>query len=420
MPSYDLRKLSSKELIANLKALVARDRQLTAEVIAHIAEVDSRGLFLESACSSMFSYCVSRLHMSESSAYNRIAAARAARRFPAIYRHLELGELHLTAVKLLGPRLTPENHHDLLEASKNLSKRGIERLIANRFPSPDVRTSMRKLPERHRPPEPAPSEVASAPGATATVGAAISSAPGATSAPSPALPGPALPSQPPLPPTASGHAEVRPLSETRYSLKLTMSSTMHEKLLRAQELMRHRLPGGELDTVLDRALDALLRELEQSKFGRTDKPRKNATLPREGSRRISNAIKREVAARDEHRCTFVDDQGRRCEERAFIEFDHIRPVGRGGTAKTADSVRLLCRAHNRYAAEKVFGKDFIRRKIAEAKRRGAAEPVVPERAPPKQATQRSRAGGPQVPSKRVAPARAASPKKATRSAVRPG
>jgi len=32
-------------------------------------------------------------------------------------------------------------------------------------------------------------------------------------------------------------------------------------------------------------------------------------------------------------------------------------------------VRLLCRAHNRYAAERAFGSEFVERKLAEARSR---------------------------------------------------
>ncbi|MBI1797425.1 MAG: HNH endonuclease [Candidatus Eisenbacteria bacterium] len=65
--------------------------------------------------------------------------------------------------------------------------------------------------------------------------------------------------------------------------------------------------------------------------------------------------------RDGGRCTFVSADGHRCASRARIEFDHIDPYARDGAA-TVSNVRLLCRAHNQYAAERTFGADFIRAK----------------------------------------------------------
>ncbi|MFI5372099.1 MAG: hypothetical protein ACHQ52_11120, partial [Candidatus Eisenbacteria bacterium] len=62
--------------------------------------------------------------------------------------------------------------------------------------------------------------------------------------------------------------------------------------------------------------------------------------------------------------------GRRCEERTRLEFDHMDPVARGGES-TADRIRLRCRAHNQYEAERVFGERFMRGKREEAVRKAA-------------------------------------------------
>ena len=52
--SYDLRDLSPDMLLARLQTLLARDHQVTADLLAHLAEVDLRRLYLDQACSSMF------------------------------------------------------------------------------------------------------------------------------------------------------------------------------------------------------------------------------------------------------------------------------------------------------------------------------------------------------------------------------
>jgi 5-methylcytosine-specific restriction endonuclease McrA len=53
--------------------------------------------------------------------------------------------------------------------------------------------------------------------------------------------------------------------------------------------------------------------------------------------------------------------GRRCSETSYLEFDHVVPYGRGGSSKEASNLRLLCKAHNQYAAEGVYGKHFMER-----------------------------------------------------------
>ena len=54
---HHLESLSDDELLERLTALVGRHRRLEAEVVAHIAEVDLRKLYLGQACSSIL-----RLH----------------------------------------------------------------------------------------------------------------------------------------------------------------------------------------------------------------------------------------------------------------------------------------------------------------------------------------------------------------------
>jgi hypothetical protein len=131
-----------------LRRLVRTDQVLTARLLVHLGEVDARGLYREHAFHSMFAYAVEELHMSEAEAYLRIQTARLGRDFPLILRMLAKGELHLTAIKLVGPHLTRGNHVQVLERARFKGKREIELLVAELAPRPDTPSVMRKLPER--------------------------------------------------------------------------------------------------------------------------------------------------------------------------------------------------------------------------------------------------------------------------------
>src|SRR6266571_4247556 len=72
MCTYSLSHLSDSVLLRDLAALVAHDRATTARLLAHIAEVDERRLYLPAAHPSMFAYCVHELRLSEDAAYKRI------------------------------------------------------------------------------------------------------------------------------------------------------------------------------------------------------------------------------------------------------------------------------------------------------------------------------------------------------------
>ena len=54
--------------------------------------------------------------------------------------------LHLSGVCLLVPRLTEDTAAELLAAAMHKSKAEIERLLAERFPRPDVPASLRAIP----------------------------------------------------------------------------------------------------------------------------------------------------------------------------------------------------------------------------------------------------------------------------------
>jgi hypothetical protein len=101
-------------------------------MLAYIAEIDRRKLYLEHACPSMFAFCTTRFHMSEAVAARRIRAGLATCRFPCIFGMIRRGELHLTGVHQLAAHLTEENHDEVLRRAKHKSMREIEKLITRR------------------------------------------------------------------------------------------------------------------------------------------------------------------------------------------------------------------------------------------------------------------------------------------------
>src|SRR5829696_546690 len=117
MPTFTLEHVSDAALMAELSALVVTDRRTTASLLAHLAEVEVRELFLPAACSSMFTYCTRVLHLAEDAALKRIRAARVARRFPAILDAIADGRLHLSGVVMLAPHLTDDNLDVVLAAA---------------------------------------------------------------------------------------------------------------------------------------------------------------------------------------------------------------------------------------------------------------------------------------------------------------
>jgi hypothetical protein len=145
-----IRQLSNNELLERVRSLAEGEREAMASLLAHLAELDVRELYLPEGYSSLFAYCTQELCLSESAAYRRIVAARTIQKFPVILEMLEQGLVNLTTVRLLADHLTEENHQEVLEAARLKSKRQVEELIARLYPLPPIPSTIRKLPTPSR------------------------------------------------------------------------------------------------------------------------------------------------------------------------------------------------------------------------------------------------------------------------------
>lgn len=319
MQSHSLTHVSDAVLLRDLATLMARDRMTTAEILAHIAEVDARRLYAPAGYSSMHAYCVGELGLSEDAAFKRIQAARAARQFPELFAAVADGRLHLVCVCLLAPHLNPSNSKELIQGASGKRKLEIEEWLAHRLAPAPIEFKVGEV---------APAQVeAGDQGSSAC--------------------------------TEVAPAQVEPLGSKRSETLWVRAKLSRTKLRYAQALLSHALPSGDLDHVLDRALDALIRQLERRKAGIAARPRQ--ARPSVRKRHVPAQVRRDVWERDGGQCTFVGANGKRCGERRLLEFDHIEPVARGGEA-TIQNIRLRCRTHNQFEAERAFGANFMNHK----------------------------------------------------------
>ncbi len=301
-PSSCLKKISDQDLLCELKRLVGSSAALEVELLAHLAEVAARKLYLREACSSMFVYCTKILGFAESAAYYRISAARVARRCPKVLERLKAGEIHLSGITLLAPHLTPENHRELLARAKHASKRQIEKLVAELKPRPTAPAMVRRLP--------------------------------------------AAPSV--------------PLGAERFKIQFTATEETHNKLRELQALLRHQIPSGDLRLIFEKALDLLLEDVKRKRFASTARPQAAWKVKLSPSRHIPANIRRAVVQRDGGRCRYASPTGQRCGSRDFLEFHHLEPWARS-RRHAASGIVLMCRAHNQYEGELVFGREHMQR-----------------------------------------------------------
>jgi hypothetical protein len=341
--------LSDTELLANTRALVGRSNQLLAALLAHLGEVEARGLHRTRACSSLYAYCIYELRLSEDAAVSRVSAARLARRFPELLDAVAAGELHLTGLLMLGPHLTRENVREVLARAKHRTKKEIAKLVRLLDPLPAVPARIEAL-------GPSPLAVVHTHPTWAEQVASF--------CPVREL----LPGDRPADWIEGGKRSVperieAPLGKPlQYKVQFTATEEYVDLVERAAALLSNSGEGNGIEQIHLRALRLLVERLEKRRFGAPAPSSRNAkTTPKRAvrpSRHIPARVRRVVFERDGVRCTHVDGSGQRCCETHHLELHHLVPFARGG-AHTATNLTVRCAAHNALAAELDFGAEQI-------------------------------------------------------------
>jgi hypothetical protein len=138
MDDGSLEHVPDEELLATVRRLTSRSNVALADLLAHLGEVELRGIHRTRACASLYTYCIYELRMSEDAAFRRAKAARLVRRYPELREAIAKGEIHLTGVLMIGPHLGGDRHAEVLERARFRSKHELLRLIAEIDPKPAV------------------------------------------------------------------------------------------------------------------------------------------------------------------------------------------------------------------------------------------------------------------------------------------
>jgi hypothetical protein len=177
----------------------------------------------------------------------------------------------------------------------------------------------------------------------------------------------------------------------------TADAELRELIERARALASHRIPNGDLASLMKLVVARFVKQEEKRRFGigtlsrrarseakraspaematppggaevssRTCKAPNRAARPRQLEKRtryVSAQVRRETYTRDRGRCAFISPDGRRCSAKSSLEFDHVKPFARFGATDTSN-MRLLCKAHNLLHARNCFGAMHLTAKIA--------------------------------------------------------
>jgi len=331
-----MKELNDKELVAALKKLKGRENQIIAELIRYLSEVDRRKLYLELGYPSLFAYCCKALKYSESAAYRRIAAARVYRENPEVYEKLVGGELTLCAVAELAKVISPKNKVELFSKVEGKSKQEVQSVVAE-YRAPETgskrQESVRVRQVKRRPV-------------------------------------PLLASQAPR--TEEPHAK-------SYTVTIELSEEEMAVVQEAQTILstakvRETLLQSARKVVQHHKSLRVRREHRAANKGIVKESLPPVEADNGRSRYISADVRHAVEMRDGGRCSYVAPDGTKCCETKNLEFDHRVPYALGGKSDV-ENLRLLCRAHNKLAAEQVFGREMIQN-IIDFRKQAASQSVA--------------------------------------------
>jgi hypothetical protein len=427
--------VSDQALLQSVRQHVQAGLTSLVELLRCLQQVEVRSLHLSQGFSSLFAYCCS-LGFSEGESWRRVAAARLLLRCPEALCALQSGTVHLTGISMLYTFAKKNPQADvkaLLREMERKGKKEIDVLLAKhsaaksapRRPTlkPVARYKAGSNTDVDRPVEKKSTSEFAAPifPPTASDTRPIDSGNKAELSSSLERPKAGLQqnlkqhSQREAPPeSTSGTASIpftlvsdpippaQSSSEVVFELRATLDASAKADLDAIQNLLRHRIPAGDLNDVLKLVLREAAERLRAKKActlrlkRESDKPPKTkapigATIhptavsrgegtiatvetvttvgtnrteestdpsPARG-RAIPRAIRRAVFQRDQGKCTWKGANGQGCRATAFLEYHHREAFALGG-AHSTDNIALLCRAHNQLEGVQIFGEAACR------------------------------------------------------------
>jgi hypothetical protein len=285
--------------------------------LQHLLEVESRKLYLAEGYPSLYQYAIEVLKYSEAQAFRRISAMRLMKEIPEIKTSIEEGTIQLT---------------HLTQAQQYFKHKAKESECLNKNKKVEILESLKNKTTRE----------------TETIFAALN-------------------------PDPVTRDKTRIITATQTEIRFVASNTLLEKLARFKELDSHAIGDANYNELFERLVDLALRQKEkihsvqttdsEDGVAKTSAPKvipakTNPSHPshKVRSRYIPIDIKREVLKRDGGMCTFMNPlTKKRCNSKHFLQFEHKIPFANGGT-HSIENITLLCRNHNLFQAEKVFGK----------------------------------------------------------------
>ncbi len=325
----NLKQKSDTTLVADLKSLVAKERETLTEILHYLHEVESRRLYLPRGYSSLFAFMTGELAYSESAAQRRIEAMRLIRDVPEAEKKIEKGELSLTVASQVGTFFRQENQKRRANQSEPI-RPGEKLVLLESLAGTSRRECEKKLAEL-------------------------------------------------APETRIPKEKTRPINEEKTLIQFTAGKNLMGKIQKLNSLLSQQNKTGSLEALFEKLTDLALEKLdperrEQRRQIRKSKKTNSSTLsppPAEVksqdrqlvSRHIPQVLRDRIWVRDQGQCQHRDlKTGMFCGSKQRLELDHKFPFALGGE-NLEENLQLRCRMHNQWRSDILFSRGRVSSKL---------------------------------------------------------
>ncbi|MBI4406199.1 MAG: HNH endonuclease [Deltaproteobacteria bacterium] len=272
---------------------VQQFKSAESELISILQQIDRGKGFRCLGYASLFEYSTKALGLSESHSYALITVCRKSNQVPQLKKAIEEGLINTSQARRITSVITPENQAEWIGKAASLNQKQLEREIIQSNPKEAVKEMIKPVsPQRMKLVCGIPEKL------------------------------------------MQDIERVKDLESQKKRKAVTLEETL-------QELVSFYL---ERQDPVKKAQRALTKPTLSSPSRREDKQDHPRQTP------IPTRIKQEVTTRDQGQCTAQTPDGKRCEQKRWIEIHHLHPVAQGG-GHTTDNLATLCHHHHKLMHE---------------------------------------------------------------------
>jgi 5-methylcytosine-specific restriction endonuclease McrA len=285
--------------------IVQRYRGEENQLISVLQQIESQAVFKKLGYTSMYEYCVHRLKLSDSRAYELINVSRTCTKVPQIKAAIEAGAVSISAVKRIGSVVTEENASLWIEQASTLRQKDLERAVAAVNPKEAVKEQVKPITENR---------------STLIVGISLE--------------------------LEKKLERVRELVAQSTAKPCNLEQALEQM---AVVFLERKDPVKRAERITQKKLIAKFQSTSLSNVAgavETNVQKASPPIAKQSRSPIPAAIRHQVSLRDRGQCQGKTPQGTRCGCKQWTEIHHIRPVALGGS-NDVENLLTLCSNHHR-------------------------------------------------------------------------